>query len=120
LIPSQMLKGMLEGCILEIIRQKETYAYEISEQLKKYGFGTISEGTIYPIILRLLKSELIQATVRESNSGPPRKYYHLTEEGRIALKQFKDHWRELAGAINNLLMEGEAIEQSSQRITTEE
>mgnify|MGYP003448991760 CR=1 FL=1 len=56
MIPSQMLKGMLEGCILEIINMQETYAYEISEKLGKYGFGEISEGTIYPIILRLQKN----------------------------------------------------------------
>ena len=56
MISSQMLKGMLEGCILKIISQKETYAYEISKELENYGFGTISEGTIYPIILRLQKN----------------------------------------------------------------
>lgn len=106
MIPSQMLKGMLEGCILEIIRKQETYAYEISKRLEEYGFGTISEGTIYPIILRLQKGDLVKATVRESNSGPKRKYYHLTEMGMSRLKEFKDHWNELEYAINTLL-EGE-------------
>ena len=53
MIPSQMLKGLLEGAILKIIQQEETYAYEISKKLNSYGFGEISEGTIYPIILRL-------------------------------------------------------------------
>ena len=62
-IPSQMLKGMLEGCILEIINKQETYAYEISKKLSKYGFGEISEGTIYLIILRLQKSEMINSTL---------------------------------------------------------
>ncbi|MCC9684080.1 PadR family transcriptional regulator, partial [Streptococcus agalactiae] len=52
MIPSQMLKGLLEGAILKIIQQEETYAYEISKKLNSYGFGEISEGTIYPIILR--------------------------------------------------------------------
>lgn len=103
MIPSQMLKGMLEGCILEIIRQRETYAYEISKQLEQYGFGTISEGTIYPIILRLQKSELVEATLQDSNSGPKRKYYHLTEKGVTILNQFKDNWQELDHAVNKLL-----------------
>ncbi|MEG2848559.1 MAG: PadR family transcriptional regulator [Bacilli bacterium] len=103
MIPSQMLKGMLEGCILEIINKQETYAYEISEKLGKYGFGEISEGTIYPIILRLQKNEMIKATLRDSNSGPKRKYYSLTSNGINALMQFKNNWKELNTAVNKLL-----------------
>ena len=52
-IPSQMLKGTLEGCILAVIGEQETYGYEISQQLERYGFGKIAEGTIYPLLLRL-------------------------------------------------------------------
>jgi PadR family transcriptional regulator, regulatory protein PadR len=104
MIHSQMLKGMLEGCILEVIRKKETYAYEISKQLEKYGFGIISEGTIYPIILRLQKGEMIKATLRDSNTGPQRKYYQLTDNGIISLNQFKEDWIELDHAVNQLFM----------------
>ena len=100
-----MLKGMLEGCILEIIKKQETYAYEISKRLGEYGFGEISEGTIYPIILRLQKSNFIEATLRESSSGPKRKYYHLTEQGRRELSEFKSNWKELNEAVNELLEE---------------
>ena len=103
MIPSQMLKGLLEGCILEIIRQEETYAYVISKELAKCGFGEISEGTIYPIILRLQKKELISATTKESESGPARKYYKLTEEGERELTEFKGNWSELNTAVNQLL-----------------
>lgn len=103
MIPSQMLKGMLEGGILEIINKQETYAYEISEKLSKYGFGEISEGTIYPIILRLQKNEMISATLRHSNSGPKRKYYKLTSKGIDALMEFKNNWKELNEAVNKLL-----------------
>ncbi|MPW26853.1 PadR family transcriptional regulator [Alkalibaculum sp. M08DMB] len=106
MISSQMLKGMLEGCILEIICKQETYAYEISKLLEEYGFGKISEGTIYPIILRLQKSELVKATVRDSNSGPKRKYYRLTEKGIVSLYEFKVNWKELEHAINNLFIKG--------------
>lgn len=103
MIPSQMLKGMLEGCILKIIQQRETYAYEISKQLETYGFGTISEGTIYPVILRLQKGELVTAVTRDSNSGPKRKYYFLTTKGEEALREFEENWNELDIAVNQLL-----------------
>ena len=104
MIPSQMLKGVLEGCILEIIQKRETYAYEISKQLEEYGFGIISEGTIYPIILRLQKNELVKSTLRDSNSGPKRKYYSLTDKGSSALNQFKENWQELDQAVNELFI----------------
>ncbi len=107
MIPSQMLKGMLEGCILKIIQQRETYAYEISKQLETYGFGTISEGTIYPIILRLQKGELVTAVARDSNSGPKRKYYYLTAKGEEVLQEFEKNWKELDVAVN-LLLKGSA------------
>lgn len=103
MISSQMLKGMLEGCILKIISQRETYAYEISQQLERYGFGVISEGTIYPIILRLQKNELVVSELRDSNSGPKRKYYYLTEKGQLYLENFMASWKELDNAVNKLL-----------------
>lgn len=104
MIPSQMLKGVLEGCILEVIRKRETYAYEISKQLGEYGFGNISEGTIYPIILRLQKNELVKSTLHDSSSGPKRKYYSLTEKGFSTLNQFKENWQELDQAVNELFI----------------
>lgn len=106
MIPSQMLKGMLEGCILKIIQQKETYAYEISKELETYGFGNISEGTIYPIILRLQKNEMITAVIRDSNSGPKRKYYSLSPKGEETLQEFEKNWSELDFAVNQLLKGG--------------
>lgn len=107
MIPSQMLKGMLAGCILEIINKQETYAYEISKKLESYGFGSISEGTIYPIILRLQKNEMLVATIRESNNGPKRKYYSLSDKGIETLNEFKINWKSLSEAVNNLLEENE-------------
>ena len=61
MIPSQMLKGTLEGCILAVISKDEIYGYEISRQLGEYGFGSIAEGTIYPLLLRLEKNGLVTA-----------------------------------------------------------
>ena len=85
MIPSQMLKGTLEGCIMAIISRQPTYGYEIAEQLKNYGFGQIAEGTIYPLLLRLEKNGLANAKYRASEVGPKRKYYALTAKGREEL-----------------------------------
>lgn len=106
MIPSQMLKGTLEGCILKVISKKETYGYEISEMLFEYGFSNISEGTIYPLLLRLQKNGLITAQYRDSSVGPKRKYFSITEEGFRELETFYLSWMELAGAINLLFING--------------
>ena len=81
MISSQLLKGMLDGCVLAIIRQKKIYGYEISDQLMAYGFGKIGNNTIYPLLNRLEKKKLIIATYQISNLGPRRKYYALTPQG---------------------------------------
>ena len=103
MIPSQMLKGTLEGCILAVISKKETYGYEISEQLMAYGFGKITEGTIYPLLLRLEKNDLISASYKSSALGPKRKYYTLTPKGRDALKDFYNSYCELSHAVHSLI-----------------
>ena len=103
MIPSQMLKGTLEGCVLAIISKEETYGYEISEQLMEYGFGRITEGTIYPLLLRLEKNDLICATYKASELGPKRKYYKLTAKGNDALIDFFHSYRELSDAVNHLM-----------------
>lgn len=103
MISTQMLKGTLEGCILGIIRKRETYGYEISEALGQYGFGKITEGTIYPILLRLEKNGMIRATYRQSDVGPKRKYYSLTEDGEAEFQSFLTSYRELSAAVAALL-----------------
>ena len=102
MIPSQMLKGTLEGCILAIISKNETYGYEISRQLKEYGFGSIAEGTIYPLLLRLEKNGLVTAVYRQSELGPKRKYYLLTDKGKTELEQLAENYRELSAAVEQL------------------
>lgn len=103
MISSQMLKGTLEGCILAIISKKETYGYEISQKLNEYGFGKIAEGTIYPLLLRLEKNGFILATYRQSDQGPRRKYYSLTEKGTDEYSKFIESYMELTNAVNTLL-----------------
>ena len=102
MIPSQMLKGTLEGCILTVIGQGEVYGYEISQKLITYGFGDISEGTIYPMLLRMSKKGFIQAEYRESSTGSRRKYFSLTNQGKEELKEFERQWKELSQAVTNL------------------
>ncbi len=99
---SQILKGILEWCIIKVISQKKTYGYEISQELILYGFQEISEGTIYPLLLRLEKNQLISATFEESSLGPKRKYYSITELGEKELTQFQVKWQQLSKSINQL------------------
>lgn len=103
MITTQMLKGVLEGCILQIIDQEETYSYEISQKLVEYGLGEVSEGTIYPLMLRLQKNELVSTTLKASSSGPKRKYFNLTEKGKKELENFKKNWSDLFTAVNKLI-----------------
>lgn len=121
MIPSQMLKGTLEGCILAILSQKETYGYEISRQLAAYGFGTIPEGTIYPLLLRLEKNQLVAAAYRPSELGPKRKYYSLTPAGEEELQRFIQNYTELSHAVSRLLThwKGDAIHEASDQTAAE-
>lgn len=101
---SQLLKGSLEGCVLQIINlKKETYGYEIAKTLKENGFTDISEGTLYPLYTRLQKNGFITSTMKESNLGPLRKYYSLTIEGQKELSEFIEAWTYLTDHVNNIL-----------------
>ncbi|ACL74603.1 PadR family transcriptional regulator [Ruminiclostridium cellulolyticum] len=103
---SQFLRGTLEGCILKIIEHNETYGYEIAEKLQKYGFSEISEGTIYPLLLRLEKNGMINSVKKVSAYGPKRKYYSLTETGKKEILEFYTIWCEIQNAINQIFKEG--------------
>lgn len=103
---SQLLKGVLEGCILAIIQQEETYGYELSIKLQQFGLNDISEGSIYPILVRLQREKLIKGTMKKSQAGPNRKYYHLTEHGEHALEQFMSHWEAIKKPVNHILKGG--------------
>ncbi|WP_416149867.1 PadR family transcriptional regulator [Salipaludibacillus sp. HK11] len=100
---TQLLKGILEGCLLAIIHKGPTYGYEISLKLKSLGIDNISEGSIYPLLLRLQKEQYIYGKMEKSPHGPNRKYYYLTEHGEGALTEFKKQWNILQVPINQLL-----------------
>ncbi|WP_046175543.1 PadR family transcriptional regulator [Domibacillus indicus] len=99
---SQMLKGILEGCLLAVIEKGETYGYEMIERLEEYGFHMVSEGSIYPVLIRMQKEGLVETVMKKSPSGPKRKYYTLTEKGIKELAEFKEKWLELSSAMNRL------------------
>lgn len=87
-----MLKGVLEGCVLEIIGKKETYGYEITQNLRKLGFTDIVEGTVYTILVRLERNNLVNVKRKASSIGPARKFYSLNDAGKDYLKSFWDNW----------------------------
>lgn len=103
---SQLLKGVLEGCILAIIQQGPTYGYELSIKLHEQGLINISEGSIYPILLRLQKEQFIEGQMKPSPSGPRRKYYYLTATGQEALKNFATHWENIKGPVDSIIKGG--------------
>lgn len=99
---TEMLKGVLEGCVLEVISREPTYGYDITAQLRKLGFADVVEGTVYTILLRLEKNELVHIEKKPSGVGPPRKFYSLTEKGQTELKTFWNKWTFVSSKINEL------------------
>nr|WP_294793079.1 PadR family transcriptional regulator [uncultured Mucilaginibacter sp.] len=95
---TQMRKGILEYCILSIIARDETYASDIIAELKKAQLLVV-EGTLYPLLTRLKNNGLLTYNWVESTSGPPRKYYSLSDEGRKVLEQLDTTWNELVFAV---------------------
>lgn len=102
---SQLMKGTLEGCILKIIENSETYGYEIVNHLQQKGFQNVKEGTLYPLLLRLEKKKLIAATYKPSQLGPSRKYYSLTDEGRTYMETFYENWQEVCESVRKIFEE---------------
>ncbi len=99
---SQMKKGLLELCIMGIIqKEKEAYPSDILEQLKEAKL-VVLEGTLYPLLTRLKNAGLLSYRWEESTSGPPRKYFSLTDEGTNIYKQLLKAWTELSTSVNHL------------------
>lgn len=97
-----MRKGVLEFCILSIIRRSEVYPSEIIDQMKAAGLS-ILEGTLYPLLTRLKNAELLSYRWEESASGPPRKYFSLTEKGDVFYNELQQTWKQLADAVHQLV-----------------
>jgi PadR family transcriptional regulator PadR len=98
-VKSQMRKGILEYCILLILNKKPSYASDIITALKEAKIIVV-EGTLYPLLTRLKNSDLLAYQWEESNQGPPRKYYSLTEKGELFLLELEKAWDELSETIS--------------------
>lgn len=99
---TEMLKGVLEGCVLEIISHEETYGYEITRRLNDLGFSDVVDGTVYTILVRLEKNKLVDIDKKPSNMGPPRKFFTLNAAGRKELQNFWERWDFLSSKISEL------------------
>ena len=98
---SQMRKGILEYCILQIISKGPCYSSDILESLKNAKIMVV-EGTLYPLLTRLKNGEILQYKWEESKSGPPRKYFELTEKGRSFLLSLQNTWNDLSFAVQTI------------------
>jgi len=99
---TEMLKGVLEGCVLEIISRGETYGYEITRRLNALGFAEVVDGTVYTILVRLEKNRLVDIEKKPSDMGPPRKFYVLNAEGHRELTRFWRKWEFVSSRISEI------------------
>jgi len=94
-------KGLLEFLVLKIISANQVYAADILKELNATEFAT-QEGTLYPLLSKMRREQLVDYEWKESESGPPRKYYELTAKGREALRETSDYWQKISGTVKNL------------------
>ena len=99
---TEMLKGVLEGCVMEIISRGQTYGYEITRKLNALGFTDVVDGTVYTILLRLEKNKLVEITKKPSDKGPQRNFFTLNDAGYEELQKFWEKWGFVASKINQL------------------
>lgn len=109
---SQMRKGVLEFCILSIIKRGEVYPSDIIDEMKRANLN-ILEGTLYPLLTRLKNADLLTYRWVESTGGPPRKYFLLTEKGAAFYAELEATWNELANAVKTLTEKENVISDNS-------
>lgn len=97
----QFNKGILEMCVLALLLKRNFYGFELVDTISKYV--DISEGTIYPLLRRLVQEEYVETYLQESTSGPPRKYYQMTRHGKKFTKDIIQHWDDFSININKLI-----------------
>jgi PadR family transcriptional regulator len=101
---TELRRGVAEYCVLAVLRDAESYAFDIVRVLAQAGGLVTSEGTIYPLLARLRRDNLVTTSWRESDSGPPRRYYQLTREGLAALQAFVADWTGFRDSVDALLI----------------
>ena len=101
---SQLLKGVLDMCLLAIIKEEPSYGYEMADKLSQRGLELSSEGSIYPTLSRMQRSSLIEGYFVEADgSGPPRKYYRIAPEGAKRLTEWEEEWSSLRDGVDQVL-----------------
>jgi PadR family transcriptional regulator PadR len=100
---AQMRKGTLQYCVLALLGERERYGFDLVKALAKADGMVTSEGTIYPLLSRLRRDGLVESTWQESPSGPPRRYYRLTDGGRGALEGFRREWSRFRDAVDHFV-----------------
>ena len=100
---AQMRRGTLEYCVLALVEAEERYGFDLVRALGAQDGMVTSEGTIYPLLSRLRREGLVESTWQESPSGPPRRYYRLTEAGRSALDGFRLEWARFRDAVDHFV-----------------
>ena len=103
---SQLLKGVLDMCLLALIAEEPSYGYEMVDKLEHRGLELVSEGSIYPLLSRLQKKGLIEGYFVESTGGPPRKYYRIAEDGKRQLDAWESEWLRLSEGVKAVLNGG--------------
>ena len=98
---AQMRKGILEFCILSLIKRREMYVLDLMEELKKADMEVV-EGTLYPLLTRLKNAEILSYRWEESTEGPPRKYYKLTEKGELFIAELDKTWNQLIESVTQI------------------
>ncbi len=104
-LPAQMRRGTLQYCVLAVLDESERYGFDLVRALGEVDGMVTSEGTIYPLLSRLRRDGLVESTWRESPTGPPRRYYRLTDAGQEALDAFRSEWRRFRDAVDHFVGE---------------
>jgi PadR family transcriptional regulator, regulatory protein PadR len=104
---SQLRRGVIEFCVLALLAQREQYGFELVQQLSRAEGLLTSEGTIYPLLSRLRRDGLVDTEWRESQTGPPRKYYRLTAHGVETLRVYRRQWHQFRQAVDTLIGESQ-------------
>ena len=98
-----MRRGTLQYCVLSLLADEERYGFDLVRGLAELDGMVTSEGTIYPLLSRLRRDGLVESNWQESPSGPPRRYYRLTNAGRAALDAFRLEWRRFRDAVDHFV-----------------
>ena len=105
---SQLLKGVLDMCLLALIAEQPSYGYEMVRKLEARGLDLVSEGSIYPLLSRMQHQHLVEGYYEDSSSGPVRKYYRIRREGEEHLARWRDDWTRLTMGVE-MILQGEEV-----------